>query len=85
MTNPIAVEVANHIKEDRQGANYYYDPKVLADYLKNSLNITEQSANEAAQHIREDRDGADYYKDVKILAQYLEGRMRNVPDNESVP
>lgn len=75
MKNQIAEEVAKRINEDRQGADYYKDPDVLAPYLKNSLNVSEDTAQSMAKHICKDRDGADYYQDVEILSQYLEGQM----------
>lgn len=75
MKNKTAEEVAKNINEDRQGSDYYNDPDVLAPYLKNSLNVSEDTAQEIAKHILEDRDGADYYQDVEVLSQYLEGQM----------
>ena len=48
---------------------------ISALFKKNSLNVSEDTANKMANHIREDRGGADYYQDVAILSQYLEGKM----------
>lgn len=70
-----AKDIAKHINEDRQGAAYYKDPGVLAPYLQNSLNVSEEVAVNIARHIAEDRNGADYYQDTEILAQYLGGKM----------
>ncbi len=75
MTNQIAVDVANHIQEDRQGADYYADPDVLAPYLKSSLQVSDDKAASLAKNICDDRKGADYYQDVDLLSQYLEGQM----------
>ncbi len=71
MENENAMKVAKSVLEDRSGADYYADSKVLADYLAGALSITEEKAAELADVINSDRKGANYYQDVKILAQYL--------------
>jgi len=75
MTNQHAQAAANHILEDRRGADYYQDTKELANYLKGSLTITEDVAKQTANDINDDRNGANYYQDETILAQFLESRM----------
>ncbi len=71
MENDNTLNVAKNILEDRSGADYYADNKVLADYLAGALGISEERAAELAEGINSDRKGANYYQDVKILAQYI--------------
>ena len=73
MINQNAKELANNILNDRQGADYYKNPDVLASYLESSLNISVEASQRLAKDICADRNGADYYKDVEILSKYLEG------------
>ena len=73
MINQNAKELANNILKDRQGADYYNNPEVLASYLKSSLNVSEETSQRLAKDICTDRNGADYYKDVEILSTYLAG------------
>jgi hypothetical protein len=75
MTNQQAQAAANHILDDRKGADYYQDPNELANYLKNSLGVTEVVATQTANDINDDRNGANFYQDETIFAQFLESRM----------
>lgn len=78
MVSQIAKDTARLIKEDRGGADYYYDPDILAPFLESQMNLPAEAARALAQHIREDRDGADYYDNEEILAQYLSGNLVEV-------
>ena len=73
MVNQSSTLVAQSILDDRDGADYYQDPGILADYLAGSLQVTSETALDIANAIIDDRSGADYYADVEILAQYLDG------------
>lgn len=75
MPNPQAQAAANHILDDRQGADYYQDTNELAHYLTGALGITDDMAMQTANDINSDRNGANYYQDEDILAQFLESRM----------
>ena len=66
-----AIKAAKHLIQDRKGANYYQDTKILANYLKGALNIKIEKAKEMAEAIQKDRNGANYYEDVEVLAKYL--------------
>ena len=74
MTNSTTKDVAKHINEDRMGPGYYKDPDVLAPYLRNSLQVSEDKAVSIANHICDDGKGAKYYEDTEILSKYLEGQ-----------
>ena len=69
-----AVKTAKLIKEDRNGADYYQDPEILAGFLEGQFGATDEKAKKVAEAISEDRRGADYYEDEKVLAQFLEGQ-----------
>ena len=71
MATEKAKNAAKHIIEDRHGADYYQDTKVLAKYLQNALNISVEKAEGKAVAIMQDRKGANYYEDPKILADFL--------------
>ena len=71
MPNDKALEAAKNILDDRNGADYYQDTNILADYLKSALELSPEAANLKAEAIQADRNGADYYADEKILADFL--------------
>lgn len=48
-----ALKAAEHILEDRRGADYYQDNTVLSDYLANALSFTAEEAKRVAQAIQE--------------------------------
>ncbi len=75
MSNELAVSVAKSILEDRRGAGYYTDVKILADFLKGHCDAPIAEVEEAAQAILKDRQGADYYKNPEILAGYLQRQL----------
>lgn len=66
-----ARKTAEHILEDRDGADYYQDGTVLTDYLANALGLATEEAKKIAQAIQEDRRGANFYQDVEILTDFL--------------
>lgn len=74
MANTLSQTVAQAISDDRRGADYYKDSKVLADFLHGQFGSTHEAAEEAAKSIASDRNGADYYKNPEILADFLGGR-----------
>lgn len=67
-----AKTAAENILNDRKGANYYHDLKILSDYLKGALGISKEKANHIAKMIHKDREGADYYRNFEILSNVLE-------------
>jgi hypothetical protein len=67
-----AKEVAQDILEDRRGADYYQDIKILSSYLESQLGISKEKAEQTAKAIQEDRIGANFYENVDILADFLE-------------
>lgn len=67
-----AKKAAQNIMDDRHGADYYQDIKILSEYLKGTLGIIKDKAERAAKAIQEDRNGANYYENVEILAEFLE-------------
>ena len=69
----IHAEVAEEIAADLRGAAYYKDPKILADFLKGRLSLSESKAVEVANAVVADLRGAGYYKDPAILADFLKG------------
>ena len=73
MTSETAITIAQHINEDRDGANYYCQTDELINYLMNAMNMSEADARMAKEHICDDRNGSDYYKDTNLLAEYLSG------------
>ena len=75
MTLQQATNAAQHIVEDRRGADYYHDTQELAKYLQGALNISDQSALQLAKDINNDRHGANYYQDPQILAEYLDNSL----------
>lgn len=66
-----ARKAAEHILEDRRGADYYQDIQLLSDYLTGALDLADEDAKKTAQVIQEDRSGANYYANVDILADFL--------------
>ena len=74
MTTSKAKAAAQHILDDRHGADYYQDTQLLADYLDGTLGITKEEAMRIAKAIQDDRSGANYYEDVSILAEFLGNR-----------
>lgn len=74
MVNTLAQKVAQAISDDRRGADYYKDPKVLADFLRGQFNSTQEAAEDTAKSIESDRNGADYYENPERLADFLGGR-----------
>lgn len=74
MSSELANQVADAINEDRLGANYYEDVKILSAYLKGQFGATPEAALDAADAILRDRAGADYYADPDILASFLDGQ-----------
>ena len=73
MVNQSSTQLAQTILDDRDGADYYQDPSILADYLAGTLRVTSETALDIANAIIDDRNGANYYADVEILGQYLDG------------
>ena len=73
MPGQTAENVALAILDDRRGADYYQDPKILAQFIGGTLGMSEERAESTAKAILDDRRGADYYKDPKILAEFLGG------------
>ena len=72
MATEQAKKVAKHIIEDRHGADYYQDTKILAQYLEGALDMTPEEAERTAKAIQEDRGGANYYENPEILADFLQ-------------
>jgi hypothetical protein len=73
-TNPKATDTAQAIVDDLRGAAYYKDPKILAEFLQNTLGGSAERSSQVAAAILDDLRGAAYYKDPKILAGFLEGQ-----------
>lgn len=72
MPSDTAKVAARAILEDRHGADYYKDPKILSSFLEGKLGLRREDADKTAKAILEDRRGADYYKDPNILAEFLD-------------
>ena len=71
MPNEQANKAAEHIIKDRHGADYYQDVKLLAQYLKGTLGLSQEEAVHIAAEIQQDRKGANYYENSEILAEFL--------------
>lgn len=71
MSNNEAKRAAENIVNDRQGADYYKDLKILAEYLEGALGMAKDKAAKSAKAIHEDRNGANYYEDVDVLSDFL--------------
>ena len=74
MTKEHAKKAALHILDDRNGADFYKDVKILSSYLEGTLGMTKDKADQIANDIQEDRKGSNYYKNAEILAGILANR-----------
>ena len=68
--------VAENIIIDRNGANYYSDVQLLANYLEASFDLPEAVARELAETVNRDRLGANYYQEARALAQFFNARIK---------
>ena len=75
MTIKQAQTAANHILDDRSGADYYLDSGVLSSYIRSALGVADDVAEQTANQINDDRKGANYYADQDVLAKFLKSKM----------
>ncbi|MFH0730303.1 MAG: cupin domain-containing protein [Pseudomonadota bacterium] len=68
-----AQKAAQDILDDRHGADYYRDMKILSEYLEGALGISKDKAEQTAKVIQEDRKGSNYYEQVETLSGFLMG------------